>query len=151
MSTLTLPARGRCRCGRIEIEISAAPLLTMACHCTGCQRMTSSAFSVSAAIPTPGFKVVQGAPAICGLHGDDAHHYGCAHCFSWMFTKAVGIDHFVNVRPTMLDDPSWFSPFMETWTSEKLPWASTGAAHSFAQLPAMDDYAALTAAYLATV
>src|SRR3546814_9366082 len=40
---------GSCRCGGIQLEITAAPLLTMACHCVGCQKMTASAFSLSAA------------------------------------------------------------------------------------------------------
>jgi hypothetical protein len=66
---------------------------------------------------------------------------------SWMFTRPEGIDWFVNLRPTMLDDPSWFTPFIETWTSEKLPWATTSAVHSYAALPAFDAYEALVAEY----
>ncbi len=83
---------------------------------------------------------------IGGLHG--AHrHYFCPYCMSWMFTRPDGIDTFVNLRATMLDDPSWFTPFIETWTSEKLPWATTPAVHSFEKLPAFDDYKGLTEAY----
>lgn len=66
---------------------------------------------------------------------------------SWMFTRAEGMDWFVNLRPTMLDDPSWFTPFIETWTSEKLPWATTPAVHSFATLPPFDAYEGLTRDY----
>ena len=40
-----------------------------------------------------------------------------------MFTRADGMDWFVNLRPSMLDEHGWFAPFVETWTSEKLPWA----------------------------
>jgi hypothetical protein len=29
---------------------------------------------------------------------------------SWMFTTPEGLDAFVTLRPTMLDDPSWFQP-----------------------------------------
>jgi len=64
-----------------------APLLAMACHCTGCQRMSASAFSLSAAIPTAGFAVLKGEPVLGGLHGA-AHHYFCPHCMSWVFTRA---------------------------------------------------------------
>lgn len=38
---------------------------------------------------------------------------------SWMFTRPEGMDWFVNLRSTMLDDPSGLAPFVETWTSEK--------------------------------
>jgi hypothetical protein len=150
MSLGKLPWEGGCRCGQVRIRVSAMPLLTMACHCTGCQRMSSSAYSLSAAIPSSGFEVVQGEPVIGGLHG--AHrHFFCGYCMTWMFTRPDGMDWFVNVRPTMLDDPRWFTPFIETWTREKLPWASTPAAHSFESLPAMEEFEGLTKAYLATL
>ncbi len=108
MAQLTLPQEGRCRCGQVRFRITAPPLLTMACHCTGCQRMTGSAFSLSAAIPSEGFAVTQGEPVIGGLHGP-SRHYFCPHCLSWLFTRPEGLDHFVNVRSTMLDDPAWSS------------------------------------------
>ncbi|TIW64275.1 MAG: GFA family protein, partial [Mesorhizobium sp.] len=113
MPSLNLPAEGGCRCGRIRLRITAPPLLTMACHCTGCQRMSASAYSLSAAIPSEAFAVTEGEPVIGGLHGA-SRHYFCPHCMSWMFTRPEGLDWFVNLRPTMLDDPGWFTPFVET-------------------------------------
>ncbi|TWF54667.1 GFA family protein [Neorhizobium alkalisoli] len=139
-----LPLEGSCRCGDVRLKISAQPMLTMACHCRGCQKMSASAFSCSAAIPAQGFEVMSGEPVIGGAHGDDTHHYHCPRCKSWLFTKPVGIDWFVNVRPTMFDDVSWFSPFIETFTSEKFSWAQTGAAHSFEAFPPMEAYEGLT-------
>ena len=68
---------------------------------------------------------------------------------SWLFTRPEGMDWFVNLRPTMLDDPSPYPPFIETWTSEKLPWATTPAVHSFATVPAFDQYEGLTREYAA--
>jgi hypothetical protein len=50
------------------------------------------------------------------------------------------MDWFVNIRPTMLDDATWFSPFVETYISAKFPWAETGATHSFAEFPPLDAY-----------
>jgi hypothetical protein len=147
MDDANVAREGGCRCGRIRFRITAPPLLTMACHCTGCQRMTGSAFSLSAAIPSGGFAVTTGEPVIGGLHGDDVHHWFCGWCMSWLFTRAEGLDWFVNVRTTMLDDASGLDPFIETYTSEKLPWATTPAKHAFAQFPAMEEYGALTAQY----
>jgi hypothetical protein len=143
MSQPNLPMEGGCRCGQVRLKISAPPLLTMACHCTGCQKMSASAFSLSAAIPSEGFEVIQGEPVVGGLHGP-SRHYFCPHCKSWMFTRPEGIDFFVNLRPTMLDDASWFTPYVETFTSEMLPWAATGAVHSFETFPAFDQYDGLT-------
>jgi hypothetical protein len=142
MSKLNLPLEGGCRCGQVRLKISAPPILTMACHCTGCQKMSSSAFSLSAAIPAEAFEVIEGEPVIGGLHGS-TRHYFCPHCKTWMFTRPEGMDWFVNLRPTMLDDTGWYSPFVETFTSEKLSFAETGAAHSYETFPPMEDYEGL--------
>jgi len=108
--------------------------------------MTASAFSLSVLIPSNGFSITQGEPVIGGLHGD-TRHYFCPHCMSWIFTRPPGRDDLVNVRVTMLDDPSWFTPFIETFTSEKLSWATTPAVHSFKGFPAIEDYPKLVDEY----
>lgn len=146
MSDWKLPWSAGCRCGQVRMRVTQPPLLTMACHCAGCQRMTASAFSLSIAIPTPGFEVVQGEPVIGGLHGP-SRHYHCPHCKSWLFTRPDGLDHFVNLRATMLDDHRWFVPFAETCTDEGLPWAKTGAVHSFGNIPPLEAYGPLVAEY----
>jgi hypothetical protein len=146
MSAGNLPWEGGCRCGQVRIKVTAPPLLTMACHCTGCQRMTASAFSLSVAVPSEGFAVTRGEPVIGGLHGA-TRHYFCPHCMSWMFTRPEGMDWFVNLRATLLDDASWFMPFVETWTSEALPWATTPAVHSYEALPPLEDYDGLLQEY----
>ena len=51
------------------------------------------------------------------------------------------------LHPSMLDDFTWFEPFIESYTSEALPWAKTGAKHSFAEFPGMDDYGPLVAEF----
>lgn len=146
MSDTLRPLAGGCRCGRVRIEVRGRPVVTMACHCTGCQRMTASAFSLSALFPAECFAVTAGEPVIGGLHGA-TRHYFCPHCMSWLFTRPEGTDLFVNVRSTMLDEPDWTTPFMETWTREKLPWATTTARRSFAALPAAEEFEGLARAY----
>ena len=108
--------------------------------------MTSSAFSLSAAIPAEAFAVTAGEPVIGGLHGA-SRHYFCPHCMSWMFTRPEGIDFFVNVRSVLFDGADWSEPLVETWTSEALPWAQTPAAHSFSALPPDEAWPDLIAEY----
>ena len=108
--------------------------------------MSASAFSLTAMFPSDGFDVTEGEPVIGGLHGEHRHFF-CSHCMSWVFTRPHGVDHLVNVRATMFDDVSWFVPFIESYTSEKLPWASTPARRSFEKFPAMEDYAGLLTDY----
>ena len=110
MSDSELPCVGHCRCGALPIEIAAPPVLTAACHCRGCQRMSASAFSLTAMVPADAFKVLEGEPVKGGIHGPTLDHYCCATCKSWVFTRIAGFDAFVNVRPIMFDDPRWSRP-----------------------------------------
>ena len=87
MSDWKLPREGGCRCGRVRIRMTKKPLLTMACHCLGCQSMSASAFSLSIALPIDGLEVVQGETVIGGLHGEPARHHFCDWCKTWMFTR----------------------------------------------------------------
>ena len=145
MNKTDLTQEGGCRCEQVRIKMTAPAFLTMACHCTGCQRMTGSAFSLSAAFLSHGFSVTKGEPVIGGLHGSPRHYF-CPHCMSWMFTRPDEFD-FVNVRATMLDDSTGFSPFVETYTSEKLRWATTAAPHKYAKFPAIEEYKGLMEKY----
>lgn len=149
MKAPDLPAVGRCRCGQLRIEVSAPPIMTAACHCRGCQRMSASAFSLTALVPGDAFRVVDGEPVKGGQHGPQLDHYFCPNCKSWMFTRVVGVESFVNVRPTMFDDLAWAHPFIETMTRDKLPWAETPARHSFDEFPPMEELPKLAEAFAA--
>ena len=139
MSAAAETAEASCRCGQVRFRVVGAPVFTSACHCRGCQRMTASAYSVSGAWPAEKIQVIAGDPVIGGLHGA-TRHYFCGHCMSWMFTRPEGFDAFVNVRATLLETPPLDPPFLETYTSEALAWAKTGATHSFATFPPPESF-----------
>lgn len=139
---------GGCRCGRVRFQVTEAPLLTMVCHCRGCQQMTGSAFSASTMYPAAGFAVTAGEPTIGGLHGPTQHFF-CPYCMSWLFTRPDQADWLVNVRATMFDDASDFTPYMETYTDEKLAWVTTPAVKSFPKFPEIEEYQGMVQAFMA--
>jgi hypothetical protein len=149
MTAATLPMTGGCRCGRVRFTITAPPLLTMACHCSGCQRMTGGPYSISVAVPQAGFAITAGETVLGGLHGEQLHHHHCDRCKSWLFTRIHPDIGFINVRASMLDKPGWYVPFIETYTSEAFPWARTEAEYSYTEFPPMEAYQALIAEYVA--
>jgi hypothetical protein len=59
---MKLPLTGRCLCGTIRYELTEAPQLVYTCHCTDCQRITSSAFSLGIALPETAFHLTAGEP-----------------------------------------------------------------------------------------
>jgi hypothetical protein len=144
---MKLPIDGRCRCDRLRVRLTEAPIMTAACHCFGCQRMSSSAFSLTAMCIASAFAVTKGEPVIGGLHGNDLHHFFCGYCMTWIFSRPAPLPHVVNVRPTMFDDHAWFAPFIETYTKARLHWAHTGALRSFLEFPPMDAFGMLLQEY----
>ena len=146
---MNLPATGGCRCDRLRFEVTAPPMLTAACHCRGCQRMTGGPFSLSIAFPTSGFRVTQGQDVPGGTDHEFGHRF-CRHCLSWVFTRPPGVEAFVNLRTTMLDDMPTEPPFVETCTAEALPWASTGAQHSFPAFPEIERWGSLVEDFAAS-
>ena len=139
------PVDGACMCGRVRMRVSAPPIMTMACHCTGCQKMSASAFSLTALIPAEAFALLEGETRNGALHGSSPYVH-CARCLNWLYTAPAGMP-FINIRPVLFDVPAWSTPFAETCVSEKLPWAKTPAQHSFDKYPPPDRYEPLIREY----
>ena len=135
MDDWKLPWDGGCRCGEVRIRVTKPPLLAGACHCTGCQKMSASAFSLTLTVPADGFEVTAGEPVIGGLHGPQAHHFHCPRCKSWMFTRAEGMDWFVNLRPSMLDEHGWFVPLRRILHRREAALGGDPGQHSFETRP----------------
>ncbi len=144
-----LPWEGGCRCGKVRFRVTKLPLVTAACHCRGCQRMTASAYSTTLMLPPDGLEVTAGETVAGGMHGGLEHgdHRHCDWCKSWLFTRVPTEWQAINVRATMLDDPSWFVPFMETYTSEGMPWARTPAVKSYERFPDPSEFPEIMAEF----
>jgi hypothetical protein len=117
----------------------------MACHCTGCQRMTGGAYSLSSLYPSERFE--SGADTVLGgIKGGTQHHF-CPSCMSWVYTVPEGLDGFVNVRSPMLDDAAVHRPFIDMWVSEALPGAESGAPRRYESVPGESEFGELMAGY----
>lgn len=148
MIEATITKQGSCRCGQISFTATPPVLLTMACHCKGCQRMTASAFSLSEMYSAANFVVTSGEPVRGGMKAEP-YHYVCPDCSSWIFTRVASpMGEFINVRATMFDVSDSVPPFIETCTDEKLAWVKIGAHHSFPAFPPHDKFMGLIAQFV---
>lgn len=147
MSDWKLPWAAACMCGRVKMRITQPPLVAMACHCRGCQRLTSGPYSLTLMLPVAGFEVPEDETELGGLHREQSRHHFCAHCKNWLYTDGFAGGRFVNFRPTMLEDASWVVPFVESYTSEKLLEVVSGAKHAYPQFPPPADYPKLIEAF----
>ena len=150
MSSPELPLEGSCLCGSVQVKVTALPLLTLACHCRDCQKLCASAYSLTAMFPADSFSVT-GELKIGGLRTRGRKHYFCPSCMNFVFSRIEGADNRVNLRASVLNDLTWFTPFVELMTDEKQEWVSVPAVRSFAQFPEsikvlqalMDEYSKL--------
>ena len=147
MDDWKLPWEGGCRCGATRLKVTKPPLIAAACHCFECQRMSASAYSLTLSLPADGLEITRGEPIEGGGHRGDVHHMHCPECHSWMFTRIDALGWLVNLRPSMLDDHSWYAPYIEFFAREKLPWAETVAKHSFETAPEPHEFQPLMEAY----
>ena len=51
---------GSCTCGGVRVELTAAPLRLLACHCRRCQKFYGSAFGAIAVVPKTAFRYLAG-------------------------------------------------------------------------------------------
>jgi len=130
---------GACRCGSTRFTVTGHPLITTACHCRGCQKMTAGPFSLSSLYPANMFTLVEGATILGGMKAGTKHHF-CPSCLSWLYTVPEGMDDFVNVRSPMLSDFSGQAPYAEFYLEERMPGMSSGASKSFRMAPDYDGF-----------
>ncbi len=109
--------------------------------------MTASSFSTSIAVAEEAFAITSGDMVRGGLGKGDVYHHHCGTCLSWVYTSFPPGLGFVNVRATLLDDPSWHAPWLEVETRSKLPWAHTGAERSFESSPPAEEYVGFITEY----
>ena len=132
---MQLPLTGGCICGAVRYTVTAAPIEVYACHCTQCQRITSSAFSLGVVIPDEAFSAT-GKPAISvpGGVADSGRvktRWVCPDCGTWLFgNPRPGIlrpGTFRVVRGGTLDNASRLTPTAHYWTRSKQPWIALPA------------------------
>jgi hypothetical protein len=129
----SLPLNGGCRCGNIRYRVTAAPHFIFACHCTDCQALTASAFSLGMAVDDAAF-TLEGEPHCwvkTGSSGKSSDQFTCPYCAGWTHTKAEAVPGFTVVRPITLDEHRWVRPVAQIYTRSALPWALMPVQFSF--------------------
>jgi len=93
------------------------------CHCTDCQHLTSSAFSIALAVA--GFRLIGDEPRPLEAIADSGRvtvRRVCPECGCWLFSTGKPGDGLHRVRAGTLDDTSWLRPTKHFWVRSKQPW-----------------------------
>ena len=108
---MRLPQTGGCQCGKVRYAITEEPQSVYTCHCTACQRLTSSAFSIGLVVAETAFRLSGVEPKPLQRVADSGRvntRLVCPECGSWIC--GLPRDGLVRVRAGSLDDPSWLRP-----------------------------------------
>lgn len=127
---MQLPLTGGCHCGAVRYEITSAPILTYTCHCTDCQRITGTAFSMAIIVPESSFRLIKGEPRPVERIADSGRvnvRLLCPDCGCWI--SGIGRpdtsgELVRRVRTGSLDDRSWLRPTAHFFTRSKQPWVT---------------------------
>jgi hypothetical protein len=115
---------GGCQCGQVRYLAARKPLALYVCHCTECQKQSSSAFGISFVVRRDTLKVVQGRPAFYTRQTASGHALQCAFCpdcGSRLWHQSSGHPETLNVKAGTLDEPVDLTPAVHIWASSKLP------------------------------
>ena len=133
---MKLPAGGSCQCGNVTYEVTEEPLVTYACHCTDCQKLSTSAFSVTMLLNRSGLRMLTGylkrweRPT---ASGGVAVCWFCPDCGNMIFHENPAMPDVIRLKPGTLDDTSILEPQAHVWTCREQQWLSR-----FADLPRFD-------------
>ena len=128
---MKLPLTGGCLCGALRYEIGNAPSMAYTCHCTDCQHLTSSAFSLAITVQDSAFRLTKGEPRLLEKIAESGRvvtRWVCPECGCWLTSSpqpgASGAEMIRRVRAGTLDDTSWLKPTAHFWTRSKQPWVT---------------------------
>ena len=97
------------------------------CHCTHCQKQTSSAFSVLVVLPKGALRT-EGLDLSAfddvGDSGQPVVRKFCPRCGSPVVADVTVTPEWDWLMAGTLDDPSWLEPQMNIWCSSAQPWVS---------------------------
>ena len=121
------PLTGQCFCGAVKYHLAAKPMFVNCCHCTDCQRQTSSAFAINGVIEERHVKIVKGKPVAISMKTDSGHPhdiYRCGECQTALWSDYGRRKAIRFVRVATLDKPGAFPPQAHIFTRSKLPWVT---------------------------
>jgi len=120
-----IPFTGTCQCGKVRYTVSREPIVTVACHCRDCQKLSASAFSITIVIPRDAFELVSGELAVFERPTDAggvAVCYFCSICGNRVYHENPEKPEFIRLKPGGLDDTSQIRPQAHVWVSRAQPW-----------------------------
>ncbi|ANK83999.1 MULTISPECIES: GFA family protein [unclassified Rhizobium] len=116
---------GGCHCGAIRYQAEIDPERVTICHCTDCQRLTGSAYRVTAPAQPQNFTLILGEPHSYAKHGDSgalSRQFFCPNCGSPLY-RTDGEGGAIGIRVGGIDQRRDLTPKKQIWCRSALSWS----------------------------
>lgn len=124
MSDVQYPIKGACQCGGVTYELLAAPSLVAACHCKECQKLSTSAFSITAMVDADHLSI-QGEMQDWQRPADSGNVSAakfCPTCGNRIYHYNPADPQKLKLKVSNLEDTRLIQPTVHIWVSEKQDW-----------------------------
>ena len=124
MNDVTYPIDGSCQCGKIAYQLLEPPLLVVACHCKQCQKLSTSAFSITAVVNVESVKFSGDLKEWQRLADSGNKNYAkfCPNCGNRIYHFDPDRPDTIKLKPSNLSDTRILNPSAHLWVSEKQAW-----------------------------
>ena len=123
---------GQCQCGAIVYRVTGVAATLFTCHCTECQRQSSSAFGMALWIRDPMVELSSGQLKewIRSMpSGRKMSCQFCPDCGTRLFHTTVGQSQLLSIKPGTLRDTRKLVPVGHIWVDSKQRWFELNDGH----------------------
>lgn len=120
------PIDGSCQCGGVTYQLLSAPLMVLACHCKECQKLSTSAFSLTAVVDADQLEF-EGEMAEWQRTADSGNISAamfCPTCGNRIYHYNPDQPQKIKLKPANLSDTRILAPDAHIWVSQKQDWYS---------------------------
>ena len=121
---MSYPLKGSCQCGCVTYVLHEAPIMVLACHCKECQKLSTSAFSITALV-NAGSIEFHGEMAEWSRVADSGRVNAakfCPVCGTRIYHFCPEEPHIIKLKPSTLEDATLINPSAHVWVCQKQSW-----------------------------
>lgn len=121
---MSYPINGACQCGGVTYQLLSEPQMVVACHCKECQKLSTSAFSITAMVNADQVRF-EGEMADWSRQADSGNISAakfCPGCGNRIYHYNPAEPDKIKLKPSNLSDTSIIKPVAHVWVSEKQDW-----------------------------
>ncbi|WP_111978664.1 GFA family protein [Algibacillus agarilyticus] len=123
---MSFPIQATCQCGQVSYQLNAAPLKVLACHCTECQKLSTSAYSITALVATKDIEFSGEMKEWSRIADSGKNNIAkfCPYCGNRIYHYSQPDDAFIKLKLKPVEPRAavLFEPNVHVWVGSKQSW-----------------------------